>query len=200
VFFFIYLNKFKAMKANPKELRSKFPYLTKAEIEYRLRTRTHKTDRGFFNYLTKLNAQNMEKARRPAVQRLEIEINWTKSRTWGYCPTASAMWRTSAGWGACRNMAHAGGCGYDKASTVIAEVCNKVLSGMLYSRRRARNYPYGVNLKNGFFPYFEGGVGVSCYYNIAKFLGGKLEHVASGKTYDKYVFTFKTRDNEAGIL
>lgn len=182
------------MKANSKELRANFPYLTAQEIEYRTRTRTHKTDRGFFNYLAKLNAQNMEKAHRPAVQRLEIEINWTKSRTWGYCPTASAMWLTSAGWGAWNNMAHASGCGYDKASTVIAEVCNALLSGMLYRRRHARkNIPYGVNLKKTFFPTFAGGVGVSCYYDIARFLGGKLEHVASGKTYDKYVFTFPAK-------
>lgn len=182
------------MKTNSKEFRANFPYLTAQEIGYRTRTRTHKTDRGFFNHLAKLNAQNMEKAHRPAVQCLEIEINWTKSRTWGYCPTASAMWRTSAGWGSCKNMAHASGCGYDKASTVIAEVCNQLFSGMLYRRRNARkNIPYGVSLKTGFFPTFNGGVGVSCYYDIARFLGGKLEHVASGKTYDKYIFTFKSK-------
>lgn len=181
------------MKANLKELRANFPYLTAKEIQYYIETRTHKTERGFYNHLSKQNARNMEKAHRPAVQRLEIEIEWTKSRTWGYCPTASARWLTAAGWGSCSNMAHASGWGYDKASTVIADICNKLLSGMLYSRRRARKHPYGVNLKNGFFPYFEGGVGVSCYYSIAEFLGGKLEHVASGKTYDKYIFTFKSK-------
>ena len=61
---------------------------------------------------------------------------------------------------------------------------------MLYAKRRAKKVPYGVSLKNVFFPYFCGGVGAGCYRDIAKFLGGEMEHVAETKNYDKFVFTF----------
>lgn len=46
-----------------------------------------------------------------------------------------------------------------------------------------------------FYPHFNGGVGMSCYYRIAEFLGGKLEQIANAKMYDKYVFTFKNVRN-----
>lgn len=62
---------------------------------------------------------------------------------------------------------------------------------MLWDKRRSRKKsPYGISFR-GYFPYFEGGVGMGCYPSIATFLGGKMEHVASTKTYDKYVFIFK---------
>ena len=57
---------------------------------------------------------------------------------------------------------------------------------ILLLKRRLNNKSFG-----DVFPYFEGGVGMSCYSSIAAFLGGKMEHVADTKTYDKYVFTFK---------
>lgn len=37
--------------------------------------------------------------------------------------------------------------------------------------------------------YFEGGVGTSCYYSIAEFIGGKFENISSGKTFDVYQYT-----------
>ena len=38
--------------------------------------------------------------------------------------------------------------------------------------------------------YYCGGVGMSCYYNIAKFIGAKLTHTAFGNTFDQYDITF----------
>ena len=35
-------------------------------------------------------------------------------------------------------------------------------------------------------PSFEGGVGVSCYYQILEYIGLKFTHVANGKTFDVY--------------
>ena len=108
-----------------------------------------------------------------------------------FCPVASMRWKDANGWHYEERAAYASGCGYDKESTVVAKCCNKVLSGMLWRKKNTRkNIPYGISLANTFFPRFDGGVGMSCYYRIASFLGGKLEHVASGKTYDKYIFTF----------
>ena len=53
----------------------------------------------------------------------------------------------------------------------------------------------GIKVYNTFYPHFNGGVGMSCYYRIAEFLGGKLEQIANAKMYDKYVFTFKNVRN-----
>lgn len=127
----------------------------------------------------------------PKVKRLEIEIVWVKNRTWGVIPHASMRWEDTTGWHYEENAAIASGWGYDKSSSVVAECFNKICSGMLWDKRRSRKKsPYGISFR-GYFPYFEGGVGMGCYPSIATFLGGKMEHVASTKTYDKYVFTFK---------
>lgn len=172
-------------------LASKFNFISKEEIKYQKKNNEYKTERGFLNSLSRLNSDYQTRAEMLDVLTLEIEIEWRKSYTWGLCPSASMRWQDADGWHYENNAAYSSGCGYDKTSTVIAECCNKVLCGMLWRKRNTRkNAPYGIRLKNTFFPYFEGGVGESCYYSIAAFLGGKLEHIANGKTYDKYVFTF----------
>lgn len=178
------------------KLSKEYPYLTEEEEKYwREMSSTLKTERGIKNRIQKANDENKRKAEMPDVKQLEIEIEWKKSQTWGNCPSASARWETADGkWHYDDNMAYASGCGYDKESTVVAACCNRILCGMLWRKRGAEEEaPYGVKL-NLWFPYFEGGVGMSCYYRIAEFLGGKLENVASGKNYDKYVFTFKTKN------
>ena len=176
-----------------KDLKKEFEFLTIKEIEVWLKNNYYKTERGIINFLKRKNEVNKEKAsRRTDIRSLEINIEWTRSKVWGFCPTASYCVTYKDGTGDYENRAsHASGCGYDKESTVVAEICNKVLSGKLYSKRRAKvNIPYGVTL-SPYFPRFDGGVGMSCYYEIAKFLGGNLKHVASGKNFDKWEFTFK---------
>jgi hypothetical protein len=172
-------------------LASKFNFISKEEIKYQKKNNEYKTERGFLNSLSRLNSDYQARAEMPDVLTLEIEIEWRKSNTWGFCPVASMRWKDANGWHYEERAAYASGCGYDKESTVVAKCCNKVLSGMLWRKKNTRkNIPYGISLANTFFPRFDGGVGMSCYYRIASFLGGKLEHVASGKTYDKYIFTF----------
>ena len=172
-------------------LASKFNFISKEEIKYQKKNNEYKTERGFLNSLSRLNSDYQARAEMPDVLTLEIEIEWRKSNTWGFCPVASMRWKDANGWHYEERAAYASGCGYDKESTVVAKCSNKVLSGMLWRKKNTRkNIPYGISLANTFFPRFDGGVGMSCYYRIASFLGGKLEHVASGKTYDKYIFTF----------
>ena len=172
-------------------LASKYNFISKEEIKYQKKNNEYKTERGFLNSLSRLNSDYQARAEMPDVLTLEIEIEWRKSNTWGFCPVASMRWKDANGWHYEERAAYASGCGYDKESTVVAKCCNKVLSGMLWRKKNTRkNIPYGISLANTFFPRFDGGVGMSCYYRIASFLGGKLEHVASGKTYDKYIFTF----------
>lgn len=135
--------------------------------------------------------ENDEKNQAP-VQEMTINIEWKKSRTYGFCPSASATIKHKDGRNTRVDGYKASGCGYDKESTVVAQICNDTLKYLLWNvntddRQKA---PYGVRFNDEFSHYFEGGVGVECYYKIIEFLGGKFEKVASGKTFDSYKITF----------
>lgn len=177
-------------KSRLAELRKQFPYITADELKNKANHNDYKTERGLMNFFAKRNSDYQERASRKDVKRIEIEMTWRKS-VYGYCPHADMRVNYVDGHNEYfENCAYAGGWGYDKASTVMAECLNLVCSGMLWKRRKARKIPYGISIKNTYFPHFEGGVGVNCYCDIAEFLGGKMEHVANGKTDDKYVFAF----------
>jgi hypothetical protein len=49
--------------------------------------------------------------------------------------------------------------------------------------------PYGIHLYSDNRPHFGGGIGTNCYYRICEYIGGKFEHIASGKTFDVYKYT-----------
>lgn len=146
---------------------------------------------------------NAEKNQKP-VKWLKIIIEWKQSRTWGYCPRAYAevsfkdndFIRTE-------NKYYASGCGYDKESTVIAEIFNEFLKYKLWlltpEQRKGGNgsndngkAPYGIHVYSENNPHYGGGIGTNCYYDISKYIGGKFECLASGKTFDVYKYT----DNE----
>ena len=86
------------------------------------------------------------------------------------------------------------GCGYDKLSSAISEVLNeyKPLLKMLYEVKESN-----INTNNrellgygsgyGLLPYFEGGVGISCYYKIFNSIGLQFKEINS----DLYVITRK---------
>lgn len=149
------------------------------------------------------------------VASLTIIIEWKKSYTWGMNPNASveveykhadftkgeAKFERSDGY-------RCSGCGYDKESTVIADIFNRYLRYKLYQKRELKstingeevNHPYGVYYYNGDIgekcangyidkPMYNDGVGTSCYYDIAKFIGGRFENVANGKTFSVFKYT-----------
>ena len=134
-----------------------------------------------------------EKAQKP-VSRLIVTIEWKKSRMWGMCPRASGRIEYKDGtWGHTQE-AYASGCGYDKASTVVATVMGECLRYRLWkltaAKMKATPPPYGMGIRPN-NRWFEGGVGMSCYSSIAEYLGGKMDHVANTPSSDVYVFTFK---------
>lgn len=130
---------------------------------------------------------------------IEISVEWHKSRLWGYNPVADVRV-----WGA-DTYAHetgaASGCGYDKESTAVGEALNKILSmRKLLCDIKERAMDAGVSADAthsnapfiaygagyGSIPYFEGGVGFSCFDNILTSAGYKRVACTSGKTYDYY--------------
>lgn len=148
------------------------------------------------------------KAQKP-VKDLTIKIEWRKSRMWGMNPHAEVEVSFNDGTFERRDGYTVSGCGYDKESTVIAEIFNDFLRYKLYEKRELKSrinreettHPYGVYYYNGgtiapkegdyYYrkPSYNGGVGTSCYYKIAKFIGGTFESVAQGSNFGVYKYT-----------
>lgn len=139
-----------------------------------------------------------QKKQRP-VASMNIEIEWRKSRMYGSTPIATAKVLYADGSYARSKEYRAGGCGYDKESTVIGQIFSDYLA---YKLHRSEDWvregvrfmqgdtkPYGISFYDG-VGYYGQGVGMSCYYDIAKFIGGKLEHLANNRTFDVYRVTF----------
>ena len=182
---------------NKKELAKQFPWLTEGEIGYEISAvmPTYKTERGFINHLARMNERNKNIFSVPDIKTLRVDIEWKKSRTWGFCPHAE--WDC---WFADGTYMHgntsASGYGYDKHSQVLANIFNEVAKGMAWRKRMSRKKaPYGLervgkDKKKDWPPYYEGGIGAECYKAIGAYLGGKTEH-HEGKTWDAWTFTFK---------
>ena len=126
---------------------------------------------------------------------------------WGMNPHAEAKVEYHDGTFNRQDGFTASGCGYDKESTVIADIFNDFLLYKLYQSHKwtdsinqeKTNHPYGVYYYNGNVgekhesgyivkPSYNGGVGTSCYFNISEFIGGKFERVTSGKHFDVYTY------------
>jgi len=175
------------------------------------------TERQVNNRIKKEIALIAEHQQQKPVKSMTINIEYKKSRTWGSCPRASALiayqdgtfHRTGA-------IYYASGCGYDKESTVIANIFNDYLRYKLYQVHKPKagyyfngtehSAPYGIYYYDGGYkspkvgdyyhtkPNYNEGVGTECYFKIAEFIGGKFERVASGGTFDAYVYTETVRD------
>lgn len=132
-----------------------------------------------------------------------VTVEWAKSRTWGANPTAELL---NLGDG--RTVGHASGCGYDKESAAIAEAMNASPAALrvLYelgeaalkrgesprSTSACSGYHWGTCIGYGagydVLPYWEGGVGASCFWKILEKAGYTVRHAGSGKRFDCYTF------------
>ena len=125
------------------------------------------------------------------VDNIRVSIEWHKNRTWGNNPFCEC-------WALGYTTGSASGWGYDKESTAIATAFNKN-NGILklvynaYEKKLQENYnitPHealGYGLGYGALPYFEGGVGASCFTWFLKSIGFTCEE-SHGKHYDSYIF------------
>ena len=136
----------------------------------------------------------------PDLAEISINVQWNKNRTWGANPTAEI--RTADGW----FSGYASGCGYDKESAAVASAMNQsaavrkviykaaeqaLASGQAFKRLSSGRVPWhdvlGYGSGYSVLPHFEGGVGVSCFWEIFKRCGFSSRCVASGKIYDVYM-------------
>ena len=142
-------------------------------------------------------------ANAPRISSASITVEWAKSRTWGANPTAKFL---NIGDG--QTVGHASGYGYDKESAAIAEAMNDSPSALrvLYelgeaalnrgesprSTSSCSGYHWGTCIGYGagysVLPYWEGGVGSSCFWRILEKAGYTVRHAGSGKMFDCYTF------------
>ena len=149
--------------------------------------KNYKSERGMLGYYERENKKWADERLQPDVKRIEMEIEWRRSRTWGNSPHLTGHVVFADGTFD-RGEATASGCGYDKHSTVMAEFLNEHMKGMLWRAMRRKGSPYGVSMRKGEAPYFEGGVGYESTVAVMKWLGFKCEE-HHGRIYDSYVFT-----------
>lgn len=130
--------------------------------------------------------------------KIVINVEYKRSRMWGYNPNAEA--RVSFADGMCEyfNSGSIGGCGYDKQSTAVANCLNQVngLLKALYIKRdkqmkKELRETFGYGSGYGILPRIEGGVGVSCYNRIMENIGYTFQTLSSGKSFDVFVIEKK---------
>ena len=177
-----------------KELTGMFPYMSKDELERDCNENEWVKLEKFLEQERRKNEGYRVRAEQPDVVRLVMNTEWRKSSTWGNCPHIN--WTCQFADGSYKSGNETvGGCGYDKESTCMAEIFEACLNGMLWRKSRKRggmkDKPYGVH--TGWFVGFDGGVGVSCYYRIAEWLGGKMEHTGWTDRTDSYIVTFPAK-------
>lgn len=118
----------------------------------------------------------------PDIRAAVIDVEWNNSATWGKCPNAEIRGERTV------TSARASGCGYDKESAAIASAANanSEIMRILYKHaEQGGTFPYSVHTWAG-LPSFDGGCGVSCFYNVFEACGYKWLDVAHGKNYDVY--------------
>lgn len=144
-------------------------------------------------------------ANAPELEFVTINVEWKRSRTWGYNPTADVVTNEYA-----RYTGTASGCGYDKRSAAVAEALNAspavlkalyiaaenaLASGQAFTRLNVNTVTWrdvlGYGSGYSILPYFEGGVGISCFEEIFNSCGFSFREVASGKYFDSYTVSRK---------
>lgn len=135
----------------------------------------------------------------PDLQFISINVYYKRSSVWGYCPSVDV--HTNNGF----STGYASGCGYDKESAAVADAFNKdhsilkalytikengLIAGLSDESTTActgvdNRTICGYGSGYGVIPYFEGGVGVGCFWDILK-RGGYTTRCNYGKHENYY--------------
>lgn len=150
------------------------------------------------------------------IKNVSISIEWKRSATWGYNPTATVTVN-----GIYQFTGTASGCGYDKRTAAVGEALNKsiVILKMLYTAKEkalatmpneeieAAKAGYGPECETnanfihygagyGVLPYFEGGVGITSFHGVFEACGMRCTHSHETKTTDYYYFETEAANHE----
>lgn len=126
-----------------------------------------------------------------AVKSIDVVISWSRGNMGAMQSKAEATIKYKDNTFNYVATSKTGGYGYDKESTTLAELLNDHLRYLIIDKRENVKAPYGVHIKNDSFNnYFEGGVGVSCYYSIIEYLGGKMTNTINTTSSNIYNITF----------
>ena len=127
----------------------------------------------------------------------DIWVEWKRSAYWGSNPTATATVYNERGNVTGETSGRASGCGYDKRSAAVADALNdsesalKVLytaeENALREGKTDRRAALGYGLGYGVLPYFEGGVGVNCFWRFFQAQGYRVNANENGKRSDFYM-------------
>ena len=160
--------------------------MPKGKKEYDLEYAQKRIETVFSKELQRKLAEYEEVLNSPKIKEITINIEWTKSRTWGANPTAEVkIWLDN---GTFENFtSKCSGCGYDKESTVIAGALNQSKSIIKLLLQLPENKLYGYYKNEGHLPHLSGGVGTSCYPSIFSLGGYKMKHIANGKMFDSWI-------------
>lgn len=178
---------------NKKDLKKNFPFVSdyylNAAISKEYPFSKYKTERGVLGMLQRLNDSAIKIIETPNIKCLEVRIIHCESRIWGYVPKAYYTVVFDDNTSSDGKSSSQTGCGYDKISSALAEVFNDVAKGMAYRKRKKKEKPYGIGKDLNNLPYFQGGIGESCYFKIARFLGLKKIVVHRGSVENFYTFS-----------
>ena len=158
---------------------------TKA-LEYAINRNNKKIDKEITAKMQELD----DVAAAPDITFIRVEVNWSRSSVWGYNPHAEVstdkIWASTTG--------TASGFGYDKRSAAVAKAFDdhpgimKILFTLAENAiKNGETYRDGIGYGSGYsvIPYFEGGVGVECFWSILKKAGFECR-AEGGKTWDIY--------------
>lgn len=144
------------------------------------------TPRKFENAVNRECKRVAEIYSRPLVKEINVDMDWTKSRTWGWCPKATAYVTYANGSHAEFNFATVTGYGYSKSDALLTKILNEVALQNLYHKRLNPN----AGLREGY--YYNS---IYPHYTITRddsdFAFFSIKHVASGKSYDGYLIKFR---------
>lgn len=134
---------------------------------------------------------------------ISIIVEYKRSRTWGYNPTAYVTLTAETADGTHKHQTATGtasGCGYDKKSAAVAQALNTLAifdADMIRTKdahlARGEGMPYGSGY--GVMPYVEGGTGLSYIADILKTCGYRCISSQAAGTCEAY--SFEKRENSA---
>jgi hypothetical protein len=119
------------------------------------------------------DAEEIQRQLSHQVESISIHVHWTRNHT-----AMAEAWVKYESGDAARLKARATGSGYEKLSSVVADILNRTLRGVLSPHTEL---PAGC--QRG---YFEGGIGMECYTDHQPPREGIMQHIGYSCTWKEF--------------